>query len=346
MELGLYNFQAHKESIIKLHLNVTSITGSSDRGKSSIIRAFELLALNKPDGDAYRRRKSKETNVTLDIDNDNIIKTRSKTKNQYEVNGNILKALRREIPEQVSDIINIGPENIQKQKEQYFLLDLPPGQVAKKFNEVVDLEKTDEALREVNSRITSLDNERKTLIGLIGDLNVTITENSWIDSADKNLKKIEEAEILNQRRLDSIQTITSIILTIENLEMELEDLLPPLIINDINTLLNKIENKEQILKKIKSLNSLILTITLLQEEKANIIIPDVTPLLTLVCSAENILKTSNSLQHIIDTITDLETEKITLQKNIESVNIKYVDLMRKAGVCPTCGLDTSKLKRI
>jgi exonuclease SbcC len=46
----LRNFQAHKNTEISLDKGITAIVGSSDSGKTSILRAFYWVLQNKPSG--------------------------------------------------------------------------------------------------------------------------------------------------------------------------------------------------------------------------------------------------------------------------------------------------------
>jgi len=54
--LQIQNFQSHKDSLLEFDPGVNVIVGSSDSGKTAVIRALRWLVWNRPSGDAFRRR--------------------------------------------------------------------------------------------------------------------------------------------------------------------------------------------------------------------------------------------------------------------------------------------------
>ncbi len=60
----LINFQSHIDSLLEFHSGVNSITGQSDSGKSSILRAINWVIHNKPSGDAFIIQNSSGTKMS------------------------------------------------------------------------------------------------------------------------------------------------------------------------------------------------------------------------------------------------------------------------------------------
>lgn len=149
--IRLQNFQGHKKTVINLaDAGMTAITGKSDQGKSSIIRGVKWNRENKPNGTAFIRLGTKEAKVTVD----NVLHERTAKENRYYVDGRKepFKALRGAVPEEVSDALNLGDENIQSQHGKPFLLDDSPGKVAQQLSTLVDLEAPTRALKFLASK--------------------------------------------------------------------------------------------------------------------------------------------------------------------------------------------------
>ena len=153
--LEAINFQSNKASKVFLHPKINVFTGQSDSGKTSLsIRALDLLRKNRPRGFAFKTHKSKEaTEVAATFDGVTATRIRSKTTNQYKLGEEIFDVVGSDVPEEITNFLNISDNTIQSQHEDYFLLQTSPGEVAKKLNKVANLEIIDFVTKEVNSEI-------------------------------------------------------------------------------------------------------------------------------------------------------------------------------------------------
>jgi exonuclease SbcC len=152
-KLTMTNFQAHENTTIEFQPGVNVIVGPSDRGKSSIIRALQLIFFNRPGGDAFIRHGAKQCHVEVDLAGGNTIsRTRSSVKNEYAVNGAVLKAPGREVPKEVSDVYPIQEINFQGQHDSPFMLSESAGEVGRMLNKMVDLTSIDRSLSYLNGK--------------------------------------------------------------------------------------------------------------------------------------------------------------------------------------------------
>ena len=188
----LENFQAHEYSEIEFTEGINVISGASDQGKSSVIRAIRWVLENRPSGFAFKREGCEgSTRVTLIFDTGKIVKTRSETENNYKVykTGSKkpieFKALRSDVPEEVREISQFGPYNIQYQFGSSFLLDDSPGEVAKKINNLSGVTIIDDILKETNSRIRQEKAKETATKELLADLKKQ-------KAGFKNLKRLEK----------------------------------------------------------------------------------------------------------------------------------------------------------
>lgn len=188
------NFQSHTKTILNFSKGLNVIAGSSDNGKTAIIRALAWVITNKPSGDAYRSWKGGDTRVTITLDN-NIKVTRKKGAgiNIYKMK-NTFKAFGTGVPSEIIKTLNLGEINIQYQYDKFFLVSASPGEVARILNKIVNLELIDTSLsfvqkkiREESAYISSITNELKTL-------QEEATTLDWLSGVNKDLKKAEKLE--------------------------------------------------------------------------------------------------------------------------------------------------------
>ncbi len=153
--LTLKNFQAHVDSYLEFSPGVNVIIGESDEGKSSIIRAIQYLTQNRPTRNNFKHRYTKDPMHIIGVFDDNkIVRTKSKAINTYTINnGEPFKALKTEVPDEVSAIIKMTSTNIQSQDDAYYMLSMKPGQIAKKINKVVDLDIMHEVLKSIKNDV-------------------------------------------------------------------------------------------------------------------------------------------------------------------------------------------------
>lgn len=164
--LRLNNFQAHEKSELQLSPGVTAIIGASDAGKSSIIRALRWVIDNRPNSTSFIKNGEKEAVVELSLDHHQTIKrTRGRTakaKNEYVVNGKEpLKALKGEVPLEVSSILDMSPYSVQTQHDPYFLLTQSPGNIAKELNDLCGVTKVSTVVTRVNQLLAAKKHELK-----------------------------------------------------------------------------------------------------------------------------------------------------------------------------------------
>lgn len=153
------NFQAHKELVMDLSPGVNVITGSSDVGKSSIFRMLEWVILNRPPGDEFKNwdmGKKDTTWVQVDFDEGFLFKERSKDNNWYTTPEGPLKALRSDLPPEITTISRMSEINIHSQHDRPFLIGEKPADIAKSLNEVVGLSVIDRLFRNLNVKLTGL----------------------------------------------------------------------------------------------------------------------------------------------------------------------------------------------
>src|SRR5512133_726261 len=151
--LAILNFQSHEKSKLDFSPGVNVIVGSSDSGKTAIIRALRWIIWNRPSGDSIRSNWGGATNVLLETEEGIIRRAKDKT-DQYELKLQggkdlVFKAFGTSVPQEIADFLNINEINLQGQLDAPFLLSESPGAVALHFNKVARLDKIDTGLQNI-----------------------------------------------------------------------------------------------------------------------------------------------------------------------------------------------------
>lgn len=157
--IEIQNFQRHSKTVLDLSEGLNIISGSSDQGKSSILRALHWCFLNEPRGFDFKKNGSRGAVIVKVIFTDGtwVERLRDSNTNQYTLfDGNketVLKALGSGVPVEVTNLTRITDQNIQSQFSNFYLLNESAGQVASQLNEKVGLNIIDTSLSKVNSII-------------------------------------------------------------------------------------------------------------------------------------------------------------------------------------------------
>ena len=227
--LLLKNFLRYRDLKIEFSDGVNIISGRSDKGKTSILRGKRWCRENWPQGFEFRydpiiagdkHPEPKKEDMTISqLTFDNGIVTRSRNEkgvNKYTVqlSGKKMESFTdlREIPEQVTKLINIPSYMVQDQHDTYFLLQDTPGEVAKKLNSISGLDIIDGTLKNISSMERECGRELKRIKGEIEEEQISLDKLKFLDNAAPLIEgiNIEYKEMVNFKGiLDSLLGIQS-----------------------------------------------------------------------------------------------------------------------------------------
>ena len=129
--LQINNIQSHEHTELRFTDGINVIIGSSNQGKSAILRALYWVRTNRPLGiDTLashwavndKGNLTDTMSVVLVNDNSKVERRRTKDENQYIVNDEVLNVVKTDVPIQVSSLLNLSDTNVQKQLDSPFLL--------------------------------------------------------------------------------------------------------------------------------------------------------------------------------------------------------------------------------
>ena len=231
-QIKLENFQGHKNKIIDLHACFNAIIGESDKGKSSIGRAYRWVFHGLRGNFIHyfwdgKDRTAKVEFILMNSKNDiSVARERNADINDWLINQNrIVKP--GKVPNQLKQIVKnsfISADDrkidicFQHQNDGFFLVDESPTARALLLDEISGVFVVDQAIKKANSELKNSKKEKEQKQLIIDDLLVRIkNKNAFIDMNVK-LEEIETQAIQAHKEEEQLQHLTSAINQYKNAE--------------------------------------------------------------------------------------------------------------------------------
>lgn len=215
--LTLQNFQAHKDTTLTFDPHITAIVGSSDSGKTSILRALYWALQNKPSGTQmvsfWNRKKDGSpkgtTSVSLTVEDHTIARVRSADRNGYDWDNQELSAIGRDVPEQITSYLNLSDINIARQFDQHFLLSETSGDVARRLNELVHLDIIDQTLSQAEKDKRAAKKEATDAEAAISLQQKQLDALDWTDKAEGLIQELGEVEKTAEKGQEALRKLSN-----------------------------------------------------------------------------------------------------------------------------------------
>lgn len=242
------NFQSHRHTVLNLDEHVNVILGSSDVGKTAILRALGWVFFNEPQGTAFIRAGETSTSVELIYsDGYSVKRIRNKKFNGYHINHpdfdepKKLSGFGSSVPEEIQEITGVRKFEIadkiessityQTQLEGAFLLSESSIKKAKAIGAISNVNIIDRAIQIANSNIKDFRKNINTSEEALQNSEEQIKEYDNLDERKQNLEKVkdlyseliqknkmnENLSVLNQRLDNNIERIKAEENTIKSL---------------------------------------------------------------------------------------------------------------------------------
>ncbi len=343
-QLRIQNFQSHKDTVLKFHPGVNVILGSSDAGKSAILRALFWALRNRPLGDGFRSDWGGETAVTVTFDDNRSI-TRVKGaggKNQYlldEQTGTLtFNAFGNDPPEEIVQAHNLDEQlNIQSQIDPFFLLQSSPGEVARYLNRIAHLDDIDRVVKGLDSHYRRLNNEKAQLSAQLNELEQDLARFDGLESIEADLTNLEFIDGKLNSVQQKIRRYQDAVRKVEQLQEKVADQkrrlsIEPLV-RDCEEILAKIDRIEKRQADLVRLRRSIL--------RRRVAVERAKRQTRMESAVENALKLSDDLEGAAFRHSRLrgKLDRLTqLRERIKDAKRKIKRLEKQLpGVCPTCG---------
>lgn len=367
-QVKLINFQDHKETTVGFTEGVNLIVGSSDAGKSAILRAINFVFQNDLRGNSFIRVGTTECSVTI-VFSDGIEITRVKS---TDVNNYILKDENEElhvfskvasaVPEQIQKYLGNPPLDDKKRPIAYadqmanlFLVDLNSSDLPRTLSELTGIQHLQTAAETLGKNARSYDRSIKERNDKIKKLNDDLVQYQYVDKDYESISTIQ-SELNNlSNTLDDINKarnfikrnneISSEAKKINNLSSKYKSLanIKPQV-EDLSNLLKSIQTAKTHLafhiKKTKEFKSTKLDLDkysgLCNEEFKNKL-EGISDLKSNLETAEKYHNQNTTLLSSIKKVTfDMETEQNNI-KNLQNTLDELISSLKDAGDwCNTC----------
>lgn len=210
-QIRLQNFQDHEDSTIDFTNGINLIVGSSDAGKSAILRAINFVFHNNLKGDSFIRHGSKECRVSiLFSDGVEITRVKGEDVNSYlfkdsEGNNHSYPKIGTTVPDEIKKQLGNPPLDDKKRPISYadqmsnlFLVDLSPTDLPRTLSELTGIQNLQTAAEVLSKNARSFDRSIKEKNDKIASLTTKLDEYSYVDKdLDKINKIAKKLEIIN-----------------------------------------------------------------------------------------------------------------------------------------------------
>lgn len=354
--LELEFFEGYENATIEFHPRFNVIIGTTNHGKSSIIRALKWAITNKPsiDWTSDFAGKKDVCRVAAQFDDGFVIRERKGTKNKYiweseEGSGELAAFGKGEPPEEIQKVTRMDSKNIKSQHDKFFMFQDSPGEVARKLNKIVGNEDINIFFKRVDSIIDASNREIKRLTVQIDDDQQEVESLSFIDEANSLIEHIDALIEFKKHTTRRRNTLVDIINKLTNLlerkkkyetKLKFEPQFKKLEIlyESSKEKRSKLDNLKKIVWNYKGFirDRKALTEYLELEEASK-------HLFVLFDNAKMMRIKRNQLSKLCQTLRSLKTKSSTLSKEVSRLNKLYSSTLKQAKICPVCGQSTEGL---
>lgn len=344
--IHLFNFKSYSDYTFNFHPGINLFVGSTNTGKSSVVfRALCWIKDNRPLGRAvisYWNRDKKgdpidPSKVGLVIDGKKILRVRKPGKNFYRFNGITYSALKGNVPDTIKDFLNISDINIQKQKEEPFLISFSAEKAAKYLNSIIKLDEIDDCLTYVKCKKRKCENALKVEVKELEILQNELKSLSWLNDANELLQKVER---LNKEKNDKESTLISLKESILNYEQFKESFLRFEVIVKLENIVLEINQVELELTEKEKKRDFLFDLTSRYEQAEKILKKS-----ELFLGVENIIIDVRNIEKelegkrkvLVNWNKDISSYEGNMQK-VHFIHNQIIDLKKSLPkLCPLCG---------
>ena len=242
-QLSIKNFKSHKDTKLDFSPGVNVILGRSQAGKTNVLRSLLLLANNRPGGGKYFSDFAGQkgvTKVSLTLDDNSVVtlskdiqinKTGDKVikGTKYTIGEDSFEGFGTSVPDQIQEKLNLSELNIQKQFDMPFLVMASAGEIARTINRITKLEKVDEWISTLTTKINSDNQKGKILEEEIKESKKSLLKYKDLDKAERCVNNVvrltQEMELLKTRKVKiekAIELFNTITESITNIKQALK----------------------------------------------------------------------------------------------------------------------------
>lgn len=345
-EIDIQNFQSHKNTQLKLHSGVNLIIGESDSGKTAILRALKWLITNRPLGDSYRSDWGGSTSVCVRFDDCEITRRKDSSDEyklkKYDGSDELsITAFGTAVPDEIQQALNFDEVNYQGQMDSSYLLSNNPGEVARHFNQIANLEKIDSSLKNVERWTRQLTQDKRSVEQEIQRYDNDLESYDGLDEAEELLNKIEKLDKTRQLLNNDIKKLSNLIASVEQIIQSLAEYPDTTQLEQqLESVLNEKQKRKQTYSSYKNLQTLInkyFTVNKAIKDKKEACKGEetVNVLIGLYESKKQIKQKQHKLNALVRSHNDISLAVINKENDLKEIEKKWHEVMPEK--CPLCG---------
>ena len=347
-KITIQNFQSHTDSVLELSPGVNVITGSSDNGKSAIVKALRWLVRGKPMGDEFRNWNGGDVEVSASLTDGTIItKTKTKSETLYQINDN-KPLVGADVPEEIQKIFNITDINLHQQLTLPFLLTETPGNVAKHFSCIARIDQIHKTEKGINGAISRINHSIEKHENDIKKHTQELQEFPDLVKIEIELEVLENLETKRNQVSKSISDLNILIRHIDTVDERIENDSKLLIFEEeVDNLLLQIRERDskssQILQLTKVIGSIKTTDDKIKEfskkiqhEKA------IDDILLRIEESRVITANLRALNELVDKVYYLDKELVKTEETALQMEAQFKKEF--PSVCPLCNTPKKEIK--
>jgi len=363
-KLQIKNFQSHKDTTLAFDEGLNVIVGSTNTGKSAILRALKKVIRDTPSGNNFVNVDEKECVINVTTENDTItrriaVSSNGDTKtNEYILNGVLFAKFGKEVPIEIINALRMSEIdfdtikldlNFADQLEGPFLLTSPPSLKAKVLGKLTGVDVLDRSIIQTNKYLRQLSGEIKNYTGEIQKLEKELSEFIDIQKCDEELNNLKqllnkvEQDILLLEKLQILKlNLDAVVTQGKRVKKDVEKLgiVDTITFDDIEKTFVLFQKTNDLNVQIKDIDIKEKRLQIELERFQSIQEIDFSVVESVVVQLERTVSLENELV-IFDEIK-------TCEKGIENLNMligtkvkelkMFLEILK---VCPTCGQELS-----
>lgn len=338
--LELSNFQCHRKTALEFDPGVNVIAGTSDGGKSAILKGLLWLVTNRPQGLGFRSMQAKKGDLVeakIVLDEHEIIRQRGEQVNEYLMDGKRFVAMKNEVPQEIAAELNLLPVNIQTQFQPHFLLSASSGDVARTLNESCDLSIIDQTIKRIKAIEQAAKADAKYLAGALEETEQELEKLDWVEDAevranaltaelDRTAKK-KEQEVSLEKMIAALQQATIEMHILQDLDRAFSFM--PVLEKQIT----KLAKLDADWEKLAAITGKLLDIRKILNSKPESLFEAMPRIEKEISSFLEVTRRSEKLERLVS-----ELEKITTQEEAADSNLARIQAeLARFNTCPLCG---------
>lgn len=224
--LRLSKFRSYRNGELEFCPGVNGIIGISGSGKTNIIRAFRWLSTLKPTTKniVFRRQPKVDAKVEAEFFNGNTVSLEkgNKTSGIFTFGDTTYRKFGRQVPEEISSVLNLSDINFHEQFDPPFLAMSKPSEVSRVIGEMTGMNDFDEWINKTNEEIRKLKAEENILGNTQEKHLIELEMMDTLEDCEPYLKRAHKYKQERLKLLEKFEKAEDLFKRIQQLEEKIE----------------------------------------------------------------------------------------------------------------------------